>query len=56
MKLNIAQRLASLLEKCRPYFEYKPQQDRTGDILIIAAVTIVVFVLFLLAGYVITRF
>jgi hypothetical protein len=56
MKLNIAQRLTLLLEKGRSYLEYKEQSDRTADIFIIAAVTIVVFLLFLLAGYLITRF
>jgi hypothetical protein len=56
MKLNIAQRLTLLLEKGRSYLDYKEQSDRTRDILIIAAVITVVFLLFLLAAYLITRF
>ena len=55
-KLNITKRLALVLEKWRSYLEYKEQSDRPRDIFIIAAVITVVFVLFLLAAYVITRF
>ena len=56
MKLDIAQRLTLLLEKGRSYLDYKEQSDRTRDIFIIAAVITVVFQLFLLAAYLITRF
>jgi hypothetical protein len=56
MKLNIAQRLTLLLEKVRSYLDYKEQSDRTTDIFIIATVITVVFLLFLLAAYLITRF
>ena len=56
MKLNIMQRLALLSEKCRSYVEFKHDRNPTGDRLIIAALTTVIFLLFLLAAYVITRF